>query len=243
MTLRRRRLRIRGCVRLHKRANTGVSPLRCAPVEMTDVRARGGERSLRDTPPFAKSAKGRAPGVGVSVEECGSWTPPISKCKRSGAPGTRIVRLHKRANTGVSPLRCAPVEMTDVRARGGERSLRDTPPFAKSAKGRAPGVGVSWKSVARGHPDLQVREIGGTRIVRLHKRANTGVSPLRCAPVEMTDVRARGGERSLCDCQSLRLALVWAYPCVSFIEFCPRPLFCLFLCLPLRRRHNTLLPR
>ena len=38
------------------------------------------------------------------------------------------------------------------------------------------------------HPDLQVREIGGTRIVLVRRRANTGISPLRFAPVEMTDV-------------------------------------------------------
>jgi len=52
-------------------ANTGISPLRrkSAPsVEMTGFVGGEGERSPRDTTPFAKSAKGRAPRVGVGRE-------------------------------------------------------------------------------------------------------------------------------------------------------------------------------
>ena len=48
------------------------------------------------------------------------------------------------------------------------RALLDTPPFAKCAKGRAPGLLLRWR------------------------RANTGVSPLRCASVEMTVFVAAG---------------------------------------------------
>jgi len=71
-----------------------------------------------------------------------------------------------------------------------------------------PELGFRWEDVALGHPDIQVRELGGTRLAfgvphscaeSAHEwatravvaelgRANTGVSPLRCASVEMTGV-------------------------------------------------------
>ena len=59
-----------------------------------------------------------------------------------------------------------PLECCGEAGESGRASL-DTPPFAKSAKGRAPRVGAP------------------------RRRTNTGVSPLRCAPVEMTDLGVR----------------------------------------------------
>jgi len=39
--------------------------------------------------------------------------------------------------------------------------------------------------------DTLVRDARGTQIMQLWRRTNTGVSPLRCAPVEMTDLGVR----------------------------------------------------
>ena len=52
----------------------------------------------------------------------------------------------QQRNTEISPLRCASVEMTGL--DGVEESGRaelDTPPFAKSAKGRAPRLCQGWE--------------------------------------------------------------------------------------------------
>ena len=88
---------------------------------------------------------------------------PANPCPQvRGTWDTRIVLGLRRANTGVSPLRCASVEMTGLRcgcAFGCE-------PISPSARDM-------------GHPGFVLR----------WKRANTGVSPLRCASVEMTGLR------------------------------------------------------
>ena len=101
----------------------------------------------------------------------------------------------KKSRPQISPLRCAPVEMTkggDVMARGGGSKKVDCTSLLTALRSGRDDKG--W----RGYGPRQRSE-----------KKRPQISPLRCAPVEMTkggEVMARGSGRKKRDRRSLHCA-------------------------------------
>jgi len=103
------------------------------------------------------------------------------------------VQQRRRANTGISPLRCASVEMTGFGRVGGERSLRDTPPFHKERErvghpelwraGKVGGLCV----VAKAHALLRQKFAAEQQAIAMTFEVNSG----RCAWCTKSRIRIR----------------------------------------------------
>jgi len=122
---------------------------------------------------------------------------PANPCPQvRGTWGTRIVLRCKRANTGVSPLRCAPVEMTVWvgyrRAVASRCPTLSTPALQRAQRVGHPELGSWWEVGVSGHPGPQRRGTWGTRVC-----AGGGGEPIQgsfpfdCA---QNDGGERGGE-------------------------------------------------
>ena len=159
-----------------KRIHTEISPLRCAPVEMTKERAAAGRERIHTEisplrcAPVEMTKERAAAGRELCYWNGGACRFPkvLFRTSLTPFPGKCI-------HTEISPLRCAPVEMTKERAAAG-REL------------------CYWNGGACRFPKVFFR----TSLTPFPgKRIHTEISPLRCAPVEMTKERAAAG-RELC---------------------------------------------
>ena len=185
-----------------KRIHTEISPLRCAPVEMTKERAAAGRElgywnggACRFPKVLFRTSLTPFPGKRIHTEISPLRCAPVEMTKERAAAGRELCYWNggacrfpkvlfrtaltpfpgKRIHTEISPLRCAPVEMTKERA----------------AAGRELGY---WNGGACRFPKVLFR----TSLTPFPgKRIHTEISPLRCAPVEMTKERAAAG-RELC---------------------------------------------